>query len=97
MREYKCLTAFRCDSFTRSVFTRVIMWFKLLLPRQHYPLAAMVGGKDGSSTRLVDVGALLGRSKVYQFAKRFDHLAIQAKMCCRTHKPYPIMTQSQNW
>ncbi|GFX52204.1 uncharacterized protein TNCV_2326381 [Trichonephila clavipes] len=74
-------------------FTRVIMWFKLLLPRQHYPLAAMVG-KDGKLYfRLVDVGALLGRSKVYQFAKRFDHLAIQGKDVLPAHKPYPIMTQ----
>ncbi|GFY02030.1 uncharacterized protein TNCV_5098911 [Trichonephila clavipes] len=74
-------------------FTRVIMWFKLLLPRQHYPLAAMVG-KDGKLYfRLVDVGALLGRSKVYQFAKRFDHLAIQGKDVLPDHKPYPIMTQ----
>ncbi|GFS59650.1 uncharacterized protein TNCV_1795411 [Trichonephila clavipes] len=69
------------------------MWFKLLLPRQHYPLAAMVG-KDGKLYfRLVDVGALLGRSKVYQFAKRFDHLALQGKDVLPAHKPYPIMTQ----
>ncbi|GFT05861.1 uncharacterized protein TNCV_3926241 [Trichonephila clavipes] len=74
-------------------FTRVIMWFKLLLPRQHYPLAAMVG-KDGKLYfRLVDVGALLGRSKVYQFAKRFDHLALQGKDVLPDHKSYPIMTQ----
>ncbi|GFT69799.1 uncharacterized protein TNCV_3700761 [Trichonephila clavipes] len=74
-------------------FTRVIMWFKLLLPRQHYPLAAMVG-KDGKLYfRLMDVGALLGRSKVYQFAKRFDHLTIQGKDVLPAHKPYPIMTQ----
>ncbi|GFX64090.1 uncharacterized protein TNCV_1986151 [Trichonephila clavipes] len=69
------------------------MWFKLLLPRQHYPLAAMVG-KDGKLYfRLVDVGALLGRSKVYQFAKRFDHLALQGKDVLPDHKSYPIMTQ----
>ncbi|GFW10169.1 uncharacterized protein TNCV_2569531 [Trichonephila clavipes] len=69
------------------------MWFKLLLPRQHYPLAAMVG-KDGKLYfRLVDVGALLGRSKVYKFAKRFDNLAIQGKDVLPAHKPYPIMTQ----
>ncbi|GFX18893.1 uncharacterized protein TNCV_321981 [Trichonephila clavipes] len=69
------------------------MWFKLLLPRQHYPLAAMVG-KDGKLYfRLVDVGALLGRSKVYQFAKRFDNLAIQGKDVLPAHKPYLIMTQ----
>ncbi|GFX29256.1 uncharacterized protein TNCV_3217901 [Trichonephila clavipes] len=69
------------------------MWFKLLLPRQHYPLAAMVG-KDGKLYfRLVDVGALLGRSKVYKFAKRFDHLAIQGKDVLPDHKSYPIMTQ----
>ncbi|GFV84611.1 uncharacterized protein TNCV_2482251 [Trichonephila clavipes] len=69
------------------------MWFKLFLPRQHYPLAAMVG-KDGKLYfRLVDVGALLGRSKVYQFAKLFDNLAIQGKDVLPDHKPYPIMTQ----
>ncbi|GFV34728.1 uncharacterized protein TNCV_1450321 [Trichonephila clavipes] len=69
------------------------MWFKLLLPRQHYPLAAMVG-KDGKLYfRLVDVGALLGRSKVYKFAKRFDHLALQGKDVLPDHKSYPIMTQ----
>ncbi|GFX40541.1 uncharacterized protein TNCV_2373251 [Trichonephila clavipes] len=69
------------------------MWFKLLLPHQHYPLAAMVG-KDGKLYfRLVDVGALLGRSKVYKFAKRFDHLVIQGKDVLPAHKPYPIMTQ----
>ncbi|GFY04591.1 uncharacterized protein TNCV_4416751 [Trichonephila clavipes] len=74
-------------------FVRVIMWFKLLLPRHHYPLAAMVG-KDGKLYfRLVDVGALLGRSKVYQFAKRFDNLVIQGKDVLPAHKPYPIMTQ----
>ncbi|GFX52748.1 uncharacterized protein TNCV_2921901 [Trichonephila clavipes] len=62
---------------SRNCFVRVIMWFKLLLPHQHYPLAAMVG-KDGKLYfRLVDVGALLGRSKVYEFAKRFDNLVIQ--------------------
>ncbi|GFX58667.1 uncharacterized protein TNCV_249451 [Trichonephila clavipes] len=69
------------------------MWFKLLLPHQLYPLAAMVG-KDGKLYfRLVDVGALLGRSKVYEFAKRFDHLVIQGKDVLPAHKPYPIMTQ----
>ncbi|GFU84502.1 uncharacterized protein TNCV_1818341 [Trichonephila clavipes] len=89
----KCLTAFRCHSFTRSVSSRVIMWFKLLLPHQHYPLAAMVG-KDGKLyVRLVDVGALLSRSKVYEFAKRFDHLVIQGTDVLPAHKPYPIMTQ----
>ncbi|GFS96531.1 uncharacterized protein TNCV_3943321 [Trichonephila clavipes] len=69
------------------------MWFKLLLSRQHYPLAATVG-KDGKLyLRLVDVGALLGRSKVYQFSKRFDPLVIQGKVVLPAHKPYPIMTQ----
>ncbi|GFX70822.1 uncharacterized protein TNCV_1337841 [Trichonephila clavipes] len=69
------------------------MWFKLLLPHQHYPLAAMVG-KDGKLYfRLVDVGALLGRSKVYEFAKRFVHLVIQGKDVLPAHKPYPIMSQ----
>ncbi|GFX43171.1 uncharacterized protein TNCV_2712151 [Trichonephila clavipes] len=43
--------------------------------------------------RLVDVGALLGRSKVYKFAKRFDNLAIQGKDVLPAHKSYPIMTQ----
>ncbi|GFS59713.1 uncharacterized protein TNCV_4476671 [Trichonephila clavipes] len=51
-------------------------------------------GKDGKLYfRLVDVGALLGRSKVYKFAKRFDHLVIQGKDVLPAHKPYPIMTQ----
>ncbi|GFW70155.1 uncharacterized protein TNCV_4467141 [Trichonephila clavipes] len=72
VRVYKSLTVFRCHSFTLSVSSRVIMWFKILLPHQHYPLAGMVG-KDGKLYfRLLDVGALLGRSKVYKFAKRFD-------------------------
>ncbi|GFX92069.1 uncharacterized protein TNCV_471781 [Trichonephila clavipes] len=93
VREYKCLTAFRCHSFIRSVSSRVILWFKLLLPHQHNPLAAMVG-KDGKLYfRLVDVGALLGRSKVYEFAKRFDHLVIQGKDVLPAYKQYPIMTQ----
>ncbi|GFU02107.1 uncharacterized protein TNCV_533251 [Trichonephila clavipes] len=64
VREYKSLTAFRCHSFTLSVSSRVIMWFKILLPHQHYPLAAMVGMDGKLYFRLVDVGALLGRSKV---------------------------------
>ncbi|GFS54582.1 uncharacterized protein TNCV_2749001 [Trichonephila clavipes] len=69
------------------------MWFKILLPHQHYPLAAMVG-KDGKLYfRLVDVGALLSRSKVYKFAKRFDNIVIQGKDVLPVHKQYPIMTQ----
>ncbi|GFX76047.1 uncharacterized protein TNCV_3718181 [Trichonephila clavipes] len=69
------------------------MWFKILLPHQHYPLAAMIG-KDGKLYfRLVDVGALLGRSKVYEFAKQFDSLIIQGKDVLPAHKQYPIMTQ----
>ncbi|GFY73639.1 uncharacterized protein TNIN_440581 [Trichonephila inaurata madagascariensis] len=69
------------------------MWFKIFLPHQHYPLAAMVG-KDGKLYfRLVDVGALLGRSKVYEFAKRFDNLVIQGKDVLPAHKRYPVMTQ----
>ncbi|GFW62932.1 uncharacterized protein TNCV_4452811 [Trichonephila clavipes] len=59
---------------------------RILLPHQHYPLAAMVG-KDGKLYfRLVDVGALLGRSKVYKFAKRFDNLVIQGKDVLPAHK-----------
>ncbi|GFY64495.1 uncharacterized protein TNIN_47681 [Trichonephila inaurata madagascariensis] len=69
------------------------MWFKILLPHQHYPLASMVG-KDGKLCfRLVDVGALLGRSKVYEFAKRFDNLVIQGNDVLPAHKRYPVMTQ----
>ncbi|GFV08697.1 uncharacterized protein TNCV_4055811 [Trichonephila clavipes] len=91
-REYKSSTAFRCNSFTLSVSSRVVMWFKILLPHQHYPLAAMVR-KDGKLYfRLVDVGALLGRSKVYKFAKRFDNIVIQGKDVLPAHKQYPIMT-----
>ncbi|GFS58270.1 uncharacterized protein TNIN_345131 [Trichonephila inaurata madagascariensis] len=68
------------------------MWFKILLPHQHYPLAAMVG-KDGKLYfRLVDVGALLGRSKVYEFAKRFDNIVFQGKDVLPAHKRYPVMT-----
>ncbi|GFS94981.1 uncharacterized protein TNCV_4202231 [Trichonephila clavipes] len=67
--------------------------FKILLPHQHYPLAAMIG-KDGKLYfRLVDVGALLGRSKVYEFTKQFDSLIIQGKDVLPAHKQYPIMTQ----
>ncbi|GFT14858.1 uncharacterized protein TNCV_3483161 [Trichonephila clavipes] len=78
-REYKSLTAFRCNSFTLSVSSRVLMSFKILLPHQHYPLAAMVG-KDGKLYfRLVEVGTLVGHSKAYGFAKRFDNLVIQGK------------------
>ncbi|GFU03511.1 uncharacterized protein TNCV_2257291 [Trichonephila clavipes] len=59
----------------------------------NYPLAAMVG-KDGKLYfRLVDVGALLGHSKVYEFNKRFNHLVIQGNDVLTAHKPYPIMTQ----
>ncbi|GFV08696.1 uncharacterized protein TNCV_4055801 [Trichonephila clavipes] len=67
--------------------------FKILLPHQHYPLAAMVG-KDGKLYfRLVDVGALLGRSKVYKFVKKFENIVIQGKDVLPAHKQYPIMTQ----
>ncbi|GFS68921.1 uncharacterized protein TNCV_4569671 [Trichonephila clavipes] len=69
------------------------MWFKILLPHQHYPLAAIVG-KDGKLYfRLVYVGALVGCSKVYKFAKRFDNLVVQGKDVLPPHKQYPIMTQ----
>ncbi|GFW96937.1 uncharacterized protein TNCV_4183881 [Trichonephila clavipes] len=82
---------------SRNCFVRVIMWFKLLLPHLHYPLAAMVG-KDGKLYfRLVDVGALLGRFKVNEFSKQFDPLVIQGKDVLPAHKPYPIMTQKLNW
>ncbi|GFY60202.1 uncharacterized protein TNIN_385881 [Trichonephila inaurata madagascariensis] len=69
------------------------MWFKILLPHQHYPLAAMVGNDDKLYFRLVDVGALLGRSKMSEFAKRFNNLVIQGKYVLPAHKRYPIMTQ----
>ncbi|GFW42099.1 uncharacterized protein TNCV_1905571 [Trichonephila clavipes] len=69
------------------------MWFKILLPNQHYPLAAMVG-KDGKIYfRLVDVEALLGLSNAYKFTKRFDTFVIQGKDVLPVHKPYPVMTQ----
>ncbi|GFT34690.1 uncharacterized protein TNCV_1536251 [Trichonephila clavipes] len=69
------------------------MWFKIILPNQHNPLAAMVG-KDGKIYfRLVDVGALLGRSNVYKFTKRFDTFVIQGKDVLQVYKPYPVMTQ----
>ncbi|GFT27698.1 uncharacterized protein TNCV_3570701 [Trichonephila clavipes] len=92
-REYKSLTAFRCNSFTLCFFKSHHVVLKILLPHQHYPLAATVG-KDGKLYfRLVDVGALLGRSEVYEFAKRFDNLVIQGKDVLPAHKQYPIMTQ----
>ncbi|GFU91757.1 uncharacterized protein TNCV_3994591 [Trichonephila clavipes] len=50
-------------------------------------------GNSSRNVRLVDVGALLGRSKVYKFAKRFDNLVIQGKYALPAHKQYPIMTQ----
>ncbi|GFY55698.1 uncharacterized protein TNIN_110081 [Trichonephila inaurata madagascariensis] len=69
------------------------MWLKNSPPYQHYPLAAMVG-KDGKLYfRLVDVGALLGRSKVYEFAKRFDNLVIKGAKTVAGHKRYPVITQ----
>ncbi|GFY58550.1 hypothetical protein TNIN_198141 [Trichonephila inaurata madagascariensis] len=48
------------------------MRFKILLPNQHYLLAAIVGTDGKIYFRLVDVGALLGRSNVYKFTKHFD-------------------------
>ncbi|GFV60028.1 uncharacterized protein TNCV_874361 [Trichonephila clavipes] len=69
------------------------MWFKILLPNQHHPLAAMVG-KDGKIYfRLVDVGTLLGRSNAYKFTKRFYTFVIQSKDVLPVHMPYPVMTQ----
>ncbi|GFU15930.1 uncharacterized protein TNCV_2368581 [Trichonephila clavipes] len=43
--------------------------------------------------RLVDVGALLGRSKVCEFAKRFDNLLIQGNVVLPAYKQYPVMKQ----
>ncbi|GFV31468.1 uncharacterized protein TNCV_3462741 [Trichonephila clavipes] len=91
--EYKSSTTFRCNSFTFSVSSRVITWYKLLLPHQHYPFSAMVGNDGKLYFRLLDVGALLGRSKVYEFAKRFDSLFFQGKDVLPAHKQYPVMTQ----
>ncbi|GFX42128.1 uncharacterized protein TNCV_2135431 [Trichonephila clavipes] len=69
------------------------MWFKILLPNQHHPLAAIVG-KDGKIYfRLVDVGTLLGRSNAYNFTKRFDTFVIEDKDVLSVHKHYPVMTQ----
>ncbi|GFW69012.1 uncharacterized protein TNCV_2919101 [Trichonephila clavipes] len=69
------------------------MWFKILLPKQHHPLAAMVG-KDGKIYfRLMDVGTLLGRSNAYKFIKRFDIFVIQGKDVLPVHKLYPVLTQ----
>ncbi|GFX85862.1 uncharacterized protein TNCV_2472641 [Trichonephila clavipes] len=69
------------------------MWFEILLSHQHYPLAAMYGNDVKLYFRLVDVGTLLARSKVYKFAKRFDNIVIQGKDVLPGHKQYPIMTQ----
>ncbi|GFY37610.1 uncharacterized protein TNIN_91711 [Trichonephila inaurata madagascariensis] len=69
------------------------MLFKILLPHQHYPLAVIVR-KDGKHYfRLVEVGVLIGRSKVYEFVKRFDNLVIQGKDVLPVHKRYLVMTQ----
>ncbi|GFV23192.1 uncharacterized protein TNCV_2943521 [Trichonephila clavipes] len=69
------------------------MWFKTLLPNQHYPLDAMVGKDVKIYFILVDVGALLGRSNANKFTKRFDTFGIQGKGVLPVHKPYPVMTQ----
>ncbi|GFY31525.1 uncharacterized protein TNCV_4693691 [Trichonephila clavipes] len=69
------------------------MWFKILLPHQHYLLAAMVEKNGKFYFRLVNVGGLLGRSKVYEFSKRFDNLVIQDKDVLPAYKHYPVMTQ----
>ncbi|GFX82810.1 uncharacterized protein TNCV_1699291 [Trichonephila clavipes] len=69
------------------------MWFKILLPNQHHPLAVMVGKEGKIYFRLVDVGTLLGQSNVYNFTKRFDTLVIQGKDVLPVHKSYPVMTQ----
>ncbi|GFW26075.1 uncharacterized protein TNCV_3317451 [Trichonephila clavipes] len=53
----------------------------------------MVGKVGKLYFRMVDVGALLGRSKVYKFAKLFDSLFIECKDVLPAHKQYPIMTQ----
>ncbi|GFW88247.1 uncharacterized protein TNCV_820041 [Trichonephila clavipes] len=53
----------------------------------------MVGKGGKLYFRLVDVGALLGRSKVYEFTKCFDNLFIQGKDVLLVHKQYPVMTQ----
>ncbi|GFT34651.1 uncharacterized protein TNCV_1535921 [Trichonephila clavipes] len=51
-------------------------------------------GKDGKIySRLVNVGALLGRSNTYKFTKRFDTFVIQGKDVLLVHKPYPVMTE----
>ncbi|GFS86582.1 uncharacterized protein TNCV_903371 [Trichonephila clavipes] len=69
------------------------MRFKILLPDQHHPLAAM-SGKDGKIYfRLVDVGVLLGRSNAYKFTKRFDTFVIQGKYVFPVQKPYPVITK----
>ncbi|GFU58530.1 uncharacterized protein TNCV_4894621 [Trichonephila clavipes] len=69
------------------------MWFKILLPNHHHPLASMVG-KDGKIYfRLVDVETLLGRYNAYKFTKRFDTFVIKGKDVLPIHKPYPVMTQ----
>ncbi|GFX71121.1 uncharacterized protein TNCV_3648861 [Trichonephila clavipes] len=53
----------------------------------------MVGKDRNIYFRLVDVEALLGRSKVYKFAKRFDTFVIQGKNVLPVYKPYPVLTQ----
>ncbi|GFU91756.1 uncharacterized protein TNCV_3994581 [Trichonephila clavipes] len=58
----------------------------------HFPTLTK-GFSQTILVRLVDVGALLGRSKVYKFAKRFDNHVIQGKDVLPAHKQYPIMTR----
>ncbi|GFU21627.1 hypothetical protein TNCV_4867031 [Trichonephila clavipes] len=77
------------------MFIRVIMWIQTSPASSTLSIGCYgwKGMANSTFRRLVDVGALLGRSKVYKFAKRFDNLAIQGKDVLPAHKPYPIMTQ----
>ncbi|GFS56046.1 uncharacterized protein TNIN_127731 [Trichonephila inaurata madagascariensis] len=84
-----------CFQNASVVIHSLSVFFKSSHVVQNSPASstAMVG-KDGKLYfRLVDVGALLGRSKVYEFAKIFDNLVVQGKDVLPAHKRYPVMTQ----
>ncbi|GFT74799.1 uncharacterized protein TNCV_2516911 [Trichonephila clavipes] len=64
--------------------------------KQHHKIdeIAKVCSWDGKLYfSLVNVGGLLGRSKVYEFVNRFDNLVIQGQDVLLAFKQYPIMTQ----
>ncbi|GFY57845.1 uncharacterized protein TNIN_495601 [Trichonephila inaurata madagascariensis] len=71
--------------------------YVLLLPHQRSPLAAVVERDGKIYFRLVDVGAVLGRSQVYEFAKHFENLALQSKDVLPFKKDYPVITKKSKF